>query len=158
MTAHGCFLCLSGCSNTQLKHILTEQGQGAVSLLDVNHYAGPLRMFDINCCGIHIVCRSFCAILENMFIQRFWYIDIMRRLCQIHCSHPCQFFCGTDFQCNVGILLTIQDCLLCSYLPSLLYICLHCWLCAHKSIHSWECVFFFIVAVSIHRTSFLVFK
>lgn len=102
MTAHGCFLCLSGYSSAQLKHILTEQGQGGVSGVDVSCYAGALRMFDISCCGIHLSCR---VVLENVFTQS---CDIMERLSQFECYvtilklfRIVKSFLSTRFICSV---------------------------------------------------------
>lgn len=84
LTAHGCSLCLSGYSNTQLKHIQTEQGQCADSLVDGSHHAGALETFDISCCGTQIICLSYCAILLNVFPQCFLYIDTVGRLNQMY--------------------------------------------------------------------------
>lgn len=99
MIAHGCFLCLSGLSSMQLKHILTEQGQGAVSGADVSHHVGALGTFDISCCGS---CWSYCTIL---CVQGFWYTDVMGRLTkQPVVAVLCCTLCCTDFQCFVAIL------------------------------------------------------
>lgn len=80
MTARGCFLCLSGFSDTQLRLILTEQGQGGTAGRDVSHQAGALVVFDISCFGIHSIHLSYCALLENVFTQAFWHRAIMGRM------------------------------------------------------------------------------
>lgn len=55
MTGQGHSFCLSGWSNKQLKHILTEQGHNFILLVDRNIMPLVLRTLSISGTGGHII-------------------------------------------------------------------------------------------------------
>lgn len=115
MTAHGSFLCLSGYSITQLKQILTEQGQVAVSPVDVSHLAGAIRVFDISCCKHP---QHLSVLLHRIVFLVYWYNRKVEsnKQASSHVSFCCityPYYSGL----SISVLATTTD---------LSYIWLHC--------------------------------